>query len=177
MKLPLYLRVLLGVALVICGWVFWQDRQAPEPVSSLQTFPTPARNDRTAQTLEEAKDAPPVSLDTPAAPPPAVVDIFTPQTWLPPPPPVVAPRLQVPQPPPMPFKVSAQWRYQNQQNIVVLTGNGKRYTLCKQCDVPGHIKPGARLDKDYQLNTLSDTAVVLTYVPLQHVTTLYLNKK
>ncbi|WP_300724866.1 hypothetical protein [Pseudomonas sp.] len=176
MKLPLYLRVLLGLALVICAWVFWQDSQAPEPVSSLQTFPTPARNDRTAQTLEEVKAAQEVPAKAEAAPAPAVVDIFTPHSWVPPAP-VVVTKPPVPQPPPMPFKVSAQWRYHNQQNIVVLTGNGKRYTLCKQCDVPGHIKPGTRLDNDYRLDTLSDTAVVLTYVPMKHATTLYLNKK
>lgn len=176
MKFPLYLRVLLGLAVVICGWVFWQDNQTTEPTSSLQTFPTPARNDRTAQTLEEVKDAQDTPAEVQTAAAPAVVDIFVSQTWVPPAP-VVVTKPQAPQPPPMPFKVSAQWRYQNQQNIVVLTGNGKRYTLCKKCDVPGHIAPGARLDTDYRLDTLSDTAVVLTYVPMKHVTTLYLNKK
>lgn len=77
----------------------------------------------------------------------------------------------------MPFKISAQWRYHNEQNIVVITGNGVRYTLCKKCNIPGHIAPGTRFDKGYRLDMLTDSTVRLTYLPLQKTTTLYLKKK
>lgn len=174
MKLPLYLRVLLGLAVAACGWMFWLDTQAPEPSGQPQR--PQAHNDRTAQTLEELQNVTSSPAEAPASAQPKIVNIFPSQNWRPPAP-VVDKKAQAPQPPPMPFTVSAQWRYQDQQNIVVISGNGARYTLCNRCNVVGHITPGKKFDKGYRLNQLTDSTVVLTYLPLQHVTTLYLKKK
>ncbi len=161
MKLPLYLRVLLLLTLISCGWLFWQDRlDSPAPSSA----PVAAK---------------PQTQPTAPAPPPAptsakTVDLFPAQTWTPTPPPMAVDTAP-PTPPPLPFRVSAQWRYENQSKIVVLSGNGHQYTLCNRCSVPGRIVPGKMLDTHYRLDKLTDTAVVLTYMPLKHVSTLRLD--
>ena len=161
MKLPLYLRGLLLLTLIGCGWLFWQDipyhpDSAQAPVAVKPVEPEPASSSAT-ETLV------------------AKVDLFPAQTWTPPPPsaPVYT---SPPKPPPLPFTVSAQWRYEHQAKIVVLNGNGRQYTLCNRCSVPGHIVPGKMLDAHYRLDTLTDTSVVLTYMPLKHVSTLRLDK-
>lgn len=159
MKLPLYLRVLLLLTLLGCLWLFWQDR-ADSPIHT----PTVVA----VKPLESA----PASTAQPA--PVAVVDLFPAQTWTPPPPPAAV-DTSPPIPPPLPFTVSAQWRYENQAKIVVLRGNGNQYTLCNRCSVPGRIVPGKMLDAHYRLDKLTDTAVVLTYMPLKHVSTLRLD--
>ncbi|CAD5203355.1 hypothetical protein [Pseudomonas sp. FEN] len=166
MKLPLYLRVLLGAVLLGCGWLFWQDRNTPAP----PTTPAPAAIPRVATAVPQQ----PTDAAAPS-PAPSVVDLFPSQSWLPPPPPVEPTKPAAPQAPPMPFSVSAQWRYQGQSKIVVLQGQGVRYTLCQSCSVEGHIRPGATFDKGYRLDKLTDTSVVLTYLPLRQVTTLRLD--
>ncbi|ROM59049.1 hypothetical protein [Pseudomonas rhodesiae] len=162
MKLPLYLRIPLVLTLIGCGWLFWQDQ--PEPLDSapppVTTKPAPSEPAAPTPTAEPAE---------------AIVDLFPIQTWTPPPPPPPvdnSPR----RPPALPFKVSAQWRYENQAKIVVLSGNGAQYTLCNRCSVPGRIVPGKMLDAHYRLDKLTDSAVVLTYMPLKHVSTLRLDK-
>ncbi|MDR6577992.1 MULTISPECIES: hypothetical protein [Pseudomonas] len=162
MKLPLYLRVLLLLTLVGCAWLFWEDT-----ADSPETASTPA--------IARAVDAP--SAPVSPGPPDEVegVDLFPAQTWTPPPPPTPV-DTSPPQPPPLPFSVSAQWRYENQPKIVVLRGNGRQYTLCHRCAVPGHIEPGKMLDAQYRLDKLTDTAVVLTFMPLKHASTLRLDK-
>ena len=161
MKLSLSLRVLLLLTLIGCGWLFWQDTvdspqsAAPTPIAAEPAAPAP--------TLAPA-------IAAPSAP----LDLFPVQTWTPAPPPVpidIAP----PKPPPLPFTVSAQWRYENQAKIVVLRGNGSQYPLCNRCSVPGRIVPGKMLDAHYRLDELTDTRVVLTYMPLKHVSTLRLD--
>ena len=161
MKLPVYLRVLLLLTLAGCGWLFWQD--TPDSPAS-------------APTALAVKPVEPAPLSTPAPEPApvAVIDLFPAQTWTPPPPPTPVDN-SPPKPPPLPFTVSAQWRYENQAKIVVLRGNGTQYTLCNRCSVPGRIVPGKMLDAHYRLDKLTDTAVVLTYMPLKHVSTLRLD--
>lgn len=164
MKLPLYLRVLLGLTVLGCAWLFWQDSTPPpQETPAPNTRPTPA---------PAPDDSPPPASDSAQAL--ARVDIFPSQTWMPPPP-AAAPVSQAPRAPPFPFTVSAQWRYQNQAKIVVLQGQGTRYTLCRRCAVPGHIEPGGKLDAHYRLEKLSDSAVVIQYLPLGQVTTLRLD--
>lgn len=163
MKLPLYLRALLLLTVIGCAWLFWQDT-ADSPDSPPSTT-TPAR----------AREPAPPRADVEPPPAAAVVDIFPAQTWLPPPPPSAPASAVAPQAPPLPFTVSAQWRYQNQAKIVVLRGNGSQYTLCTSCSVPGRIVPGKMLDAHYRLDKLTDTTVVLTYMPLKHVSTLRLD--
>ena len=159
MKLPLYLRVLLLLTLVGCGWLFWQDASDNPP-----STPTTA----------VVKPVEPAPTTTPERKPSAVIDLFPAQTWTPPPAPTAVDN-SPPKPPPLPFTVSAQWRYENQSKIVVLRGNNAQYTLCNRCSVPGHIVPGKMLDAHYRLDKLTDTAVVLTYLPLKHVSTLRLD--
>jgi hypothetical protein len=161
MKLPLYLRILLLLTLIGCGWLFWQDTP-DSPVS--------------APTTELVKPAEPAPVSTPAPKPGAAVDLFPAQTWVPPPPPTPVDN-SPPKPPPLPFTVSAQWRYENQAKIVVLSGNGTQYTLCNRCSVPGRIVPGKMLDAHYRLDKLTDTSVVLTYMPLKHASTLRLDTR
>lgn len=161
MKLPLYLRALLLLTVIGCAWLFWQDT-ADSPDSP--PAPAPAR----------AREPAPPRAHVEPPPAAAVVDIFPAQTWVPPPPPPPTSNA-APQAPPLPFTVSAQWRYQNQAKIVVLRGNGSQYTLCTSCSVPGRIVPGKMLDAHYRLDKLTDTTVVLTYVPLKHVSTLRLD--
>ena len=159
MKLPLYLRVLLLLTLVGCGWLFWQD-----------TPDTPASTPVTvaAKPVEPA----PVSVPEPVVN--SMIDLFPAQTWTPPPPPTPVDN-SPPKPPPLPFTVTAQWRYENQSKIVVLRGNNTQYTLCNRCSIPGRIVPGKMLDAHYRLDKLTDTAVVLTYMPLKHASTLRLD--
>lgn len=160
MKLPLYLRVLLLLTLIGCGWLFWQD--TPELPASAPT-PIAAKPAEPEHTAAPAPEAPSTTLD-----------LFPAQTWTPPPPPKPVDTSPA-KPPPLPFTVSAQWRYENQSNIVVLRGNGRQYTLCTRCSIPGRITPGKMLDAHYRLDKLTDSAVVLTYMPLKHVSTLRLD--
>jgi len=161
MKLPLYSRVLLALTLVWCVWLFWQDT-VDSPISA----PVPVI----------AKPVEPAPPSAPAAAQPATqVDLFPAQSWVPVPPPQPV-DTSPPKPPPLPFTVSAQWRYEHQSKIVVLRGNGNQYTLCNRCSVPGRIVPGNMLDAHYRLDKLTDTAVVLTYMPLKHVSTLRLDR-
>lgn len=159
MKLPLYLRVLLLLTLIGCGWLFWQDTPQSPPAPPVA---------RVAKPVEAAP------VPTPEPPTSAVIDLFPAQTWVPPPPPTPVDN-SPPKPPPLPFTVAAQWRYENQSKIVVLRANGSQYTLCNRCSVPGRIVPGKMLDAHYRLDKLTDTAVVLTYMPLKHVSTLRLD--
>lgn len=160
MKLPPYLRVLLLLTLIGCGWLLWQD--APDSPANMPAL--------TATKPREPAPASPAVTEKPMA----VVDLFPAQTWTPAPPPKPV-DTSAPTPPPLPFTVSAQWRYQNQAKIVVLSGNGNHYTLCSRCSVPGRIVPGKMLDAHYRLDKLTDSAVVLTYMPLKHVSTLRLD--
>ena len=161
MKLPVYLRLLLLLTLIGCAWLLWQGEPAPPDHAAAPVTATPA----------PTGPAPAAIAETPLA----KIDLFPVQTWTPPPAP--APVVNTaPTPPALPFTVSAQWRYENQANIVVLSGNGKQYTLCNRCSVPGRIVPGKMLDAHYRLDKLTDTAVVLTYMPLKHVSTLRLDK-
>lgn len=159
MKLPLYLRVLLLLTLVGCAWLIWQDTPN-SPVN--------------APVAGVAKPVEPAPLPTPEPTAAAVIDLFPSQTWAPPPLPTAVDN-SPPKPPPLPFTVSAQWRYENQAKIVVLRGNGTQYTLCNRCSVPGRVMPGKMLDAHYRLDKLTDTAVVLTYMPLKHASTLRLD--
>ena len=161
MTLPLYLRVLLLLTLIGCGWLFWQDTADTPTPSPVPVIARPVQ----------------VPSAPVAAPAPAVaeaIDLFPAQTWTPAPPPIPV-DTSAPKPPPLPFTVSAQWRYENQAKIVVLSGNGSQYTLCNRCSVPGRIVPGKMLDAHYRLDKLTDTAVVLTYMPLKHASTLRLD--
>ncbi|MBA2927645.1 hypothetical protein G9Q86_03630 [Pseudomonas sp. CCUG 57209] len=161
MKLPLYLRVLLLLTLISCGWLFWQDTvDSHAPASSPVT------------TTPQIKPTAPASPSAPALA--ETVDLFPTQTWTPAPPPIPVDTAP-PKPPALPFSVSAQWRYENQSKIVVLRGNDRQYTLCNRCSVPGRIVPGKMLDSHYRLDKLTDTTVVLTYMPLKHVSTLRLD--
>lgn len=165
MKLPLYLRGLLLLTALICAWLFWQD-QGDTPSMA----PTPR--------VERPGNASPVTVPRSVSGPVMSVDVFPGQTWLPPPPAASNLPPPVPQPappPPLPFIISAQWRYQGQSQIVVLRGNDHQYTLCKKCSVAGHIRPGGLLGKDYRLDQLTDTRVVLTHLPSKHVSTLRLD--
>lgn len=165
MKLPLYLRGLLLLTALICAWLFWQDQSSSPP---------PALTPRS----ERPDNASPTTAAVPQPGPVVAVDVFPVQTWLPPPPPAdinPPPVLQAAPPPPLPFTVSAQWRYQGQSQIVVLRSNDHQYTLCKKCSVAGHIRPGGLLGKDYRLDQLTDSRVVLTHLPSKHVTTLRLD--
>lgn len=166
MTLPVYLRVLLAGVLLGCGWLFWQDLNTPTaPTAATATADS---REPVATSSASAEANMPEQATRP-------VDLFPSQSWLPPPPPVAATKPSAPQAPPMPFTVSAQWRYQGQSKIVVLQGQGVRYTLCQSCSVEGHIRPGATFGKDYRLDKLTDTRVVLTYLPLRQVTTLRLD--
>ncbi|WP_312493944.1 hypothetical protein [Pseudomonas cremoris] len=159
MKLPLYLRLLLLLTLVVCGWLFWQDTPDSPPLAPVAGV---------------AKPVEPAPVSTPEPLASAVIDLFPAQTWTPPPPPTPVDN-SPPRPPPLPFTVTAQWRFENQSKIVVLRGNGTQYTLCNRCSVPGRIVPGKMLDAHYRLDKLTDTAVVLTYMPLKHASTLRLD--
>ena len=163
MKLPLYLRVLLLITLLGCAWLFWQDTP-DSPTSAPASAPVVAR---------PLEPAPPAQKVT--APPLATVDLFPAQTWIPAPPAPPPADTAPPKPPPLPFRVSAQWRYEHQAKIVVLSGNGNQYTLCNRCSVPGRIVPGKMLDAHYRLDKLTDSVVVLTYMPLKHASTLRLD--
>ncbi|OYU08350.1 MAG: hypothetical protein CFE47_07165 [Pseudomonas sp. PGPPP1] len=159
MKLPLYLRLLLLLTLVVCGWLFWQDTPDSPPLAPVAGV---------------AKPIEPAPVSTPGPVASTVIDLFPAQTWTPPPP-LTPVDNSPPRPPPLPFTVTAQWRFENQSKIVVLRGNGTQYTLCNRCSVPGRIVPGKMLDAHYRLDKLTDTAVVLTYMPLKHASTLRLD--
>ncbi|MDR9874446.1 hypothetical protein RJC98_04615 [Pseudomonas allii] len=161
MKLPLYLRALLLLTLIGCAWLFWQD--TPE---SPEHTPAPA-SPRPVVTEPLPVPATEASVET--------VDLFPTQSWTPPPLPTPV-DTSPPKAPPLPFSVSAQWRYEHQAKIVVLSGNGRQYTLCNRCSVPGRIMPGKMLDAHYRLDRLTDTTVVLTYMPLKQASTLRLDK-
>ena len=155
----MYLRVLLLLTVIGCAWLFWQD--TPDSPTS-------------PPTAVIAKPIEPAPVSAAVSAPVALIDLFPAQTWTPPPPPIPVDN-SPPKPPPLPFTVSAQWRFENQAKIVVLRGNGNQYTLCNRCSVPGRIVPGEMLDAHYRLDKLTDTAVVLTYMPLKHVSTLRLD--
>lgn len=105
---------------------------------------------------------------------PAPPNLFPAFSWAPPPapapPPVARPASKTRTgPPPMPFQVSAMWRYQGQQPVIALQAFGNTYLLCERCGVPGHHGVGAVLEREYRIDRIAQSGVTLTYLPMRHV--------
>lgn len=105
---------------------------------------------------------------------PSAPNLFPAFNWAPPPapapPPVAstAPKAR-PGPPPMPFQVSAMWRYQGEQPVIVMRAFGNTYLLCERCGVPGHHGVGAVLEREYRIDRIAQGGITLTYLPLRQV--------
>lgn len=91
-------------------------------------------------------------------------DLFPQQTWRPSPPPpkpYVPPPPPPPQAPPLPFRHLGHW-----------AENGQRTLLLVQGDQPLAVRPGQTLPGGWRVDTISEHAVVFTYLPLGLQTTL-----
>lgn len=105
---------------------------------------------------------------------PTPPNLFPAFSWAPLPAPAADPvTIPVPKsrpgPPPMPFQVSAMWRYQGQPPVIALQAFGNTYLLCERCGVPGHHGVGAVLEREYRIDRIAQSGVTLTYLPMRHV--------
>jgi hypothetical protein len=119
-----------------------------------------------------AHPAPAAPASTPAVPAPAQRErliamqgnLFPQQTWQPPPPPPkphTPPPPPPPQAPPLPFKYLGHWEE-----------GGRKTLLLVQGEQPIPVQPGQTLAGGWRVDTISEHAVVFTYVPLDLQTTL-----
>lgn len=91
-------------------------------------------------------------------------NLFPQQTWQPPPPspkPYIPPPPPPPQAPPLPFKYLGHWEE-----------GGRKTLLLMQGEQPIPVEPGQTLAGSWRVDTISEHAVVFTYVPLDLQTTL-----
>lgn len=91
-------------------------------------------------------------------------DLFPQQTWQPPPPPpkpYVPPPPPPPQAPPLPFRHLGHWDENGQQTLLLVQG-----------EQPVAVRPGQTLPGGWRVDTISEHAVVFTYLPLGLQTTL-----
>jgi len=169
-------RVALGLALLLTVVVVLRagvDDGPAEPAASASRVATrpalPLKRPEAGMpdlNLEKLlrKPAPPVTSDEPsgtegdtekgsAGEPDAVADAFAARSWLPPPPP---PRKVEPQAPPLAFKYFGKI-VEDGKPVVFLSRNERNFS----------VRAGDKLDGQYQVESITESSIVLTYLPLK----------
>jgi hypothetical protein len=111
-----------------------------------------------APALERVASASPIGLEQlkrsePSAP---QSDPFAPRSFAPPARPVPAASAAPPSAPPLPFSYSGR-----------LIANGKTETFVTRGDELVSIAPGASIDGEYRVESISESSIVFTYLPLK----------
>ncbi|WNN45057.1 MULTISPECIES: hypothetical protein [Winslowiella] len=155
MKLPRYLQVMLLLTAVISLWsALSGDAQEEESLLTVSQ-PHPVRDIPT----------------TPA--PPAIAgnasdDLFPYQGN--PVEPASAPataRPEKPRAPQLPFKVVGAW-WSNNQRLLVLTDGRESWIVCRQCKLQESIRPGDKLDNNWQLMEIATDSLTFRWLPLKN---------
>ncbi|MGS0741046.1 hypothetical protein ACVBEF_04285 [Glaciimonas sp. GG7] len=166
MKIPLYLRIVLPVTLVACGYAAWSDG-TPENASVVRAKPAKIK---TTRMTEQTKALPELEVSVtrnlfpnqgPDAYKPANVstsDSDSSEKIVLPPVPVQAP--------PFPLKVSGIW-VEGAQRKIILTKGDKTTILCQGCGKNASPKVGDILERHYRLEKIENERITFTYLPLQ----------
>ena len=166
MKIPLYLRILLPLTLVACGYAAWSDR-TPEVAPAVRAKPVKIKAARIA---EQTKALPELEVSVtrnlfPNQGPDAyrsanmsISDFDTSEQIALPPVPVRAP--------PFPLKVSGIW-VDGAQRKIILTKGDQTTILCQGCGRQASPKVGDILEQHYRLEKIEKERITFTYLPLQ----------
>lgn len=166
MKIPLYLRIVLPLTLVACGYALWSDT-TPEnaPVVRAKSAKVKA-----ARMTYQSKALPELEVTVtrnlfPNQGPEAyasantvVADMNRSEKIALPPVPVRAP--------PFPLKVSGIW-VEGAQRKIILTKGDKTTILCQGCGKNASPKVGDILERHYRLEKIENERITFTYLPLQ----------
>ncbi|SAK75340.1 hypothetical protein AWB75_04238 [Caballeronia catudaia] len=171
-------RPVLGLLVVALGLILYtyfrgEPAEAPEA-------PAPARAVPKAPAAASAPAA--SAVETADAQRPAAVDIFPSQNWQPPPPPPPPAPLTPPkpppppEPPPLPFAVRSLWLDQDGVFYVLLSGTGREFTLCANCQKKNFLKKGDVILNAYRIEDINRKEVRFIYLPLKRRQTLALGE-
>ncbi|MCU6498281.1 hypothetical protein LPN04_10800 [Rugamonas sp. A1-17] len=146
---------LVGLAGLFSVWV-WLGEARQAPAAADTATPAPARRPSASPARAAARDA---AQREPLAE--AAADPFKVVSFLPPPKPVEAVAVAAPPPPP-PVAPPFPYRYLGR----MLSVDGKLLTYLARGDAIVPVQPQQVLDHDYRIDTLNDTELVITYLPL-----------
>lgn len=149
---------LVGLAGLFSAWVWLgETRQAATPAAASIAAPARIQRQRPPAVTMPASHAPTQReplIETAADP-------FKVVSFLPPPKPVEAVPVAAP-PPPAPVAPPFPYRYLGR----MLSVDGKLLTYLARGDAIVPIQLNQVLDHDYRIDTLNDTELVITYLPL-----------
>ena len=157
---PLLALLVATLGLIVYAYFHGAADEAFEPPAAVSRKPAAAASTNPASATANAA-------------PPAAVDIFPAQNWQPPPPPPPPPPPKPlkppppPEPPPLPFVVRSLWLDQRGVFYVLLSGAGREFSLCANCDRKGFLKKGDVMLNAYQIEDIDRKQVQLTYLPLK----------
>jgi len=139
----------VALAGLFSGWVWLQDGSASAPPAATRARTAPAQT--SAPAAARAFEREPLAD--------AANDPF--KAAAPPPPPKVA---EAPPPPPPPASAAPPFPYHYLGRM--LSVDGKQLTYLTRGDAMIPIQLHQVLDQDYRVDVLSDTEIVITYLPL-----------
>jgi len=158
MKLPRYLQVMLVLTAVLSLWSALNGdepeeenllpvRQSAEVSHAAAAPAQPATPGNPSENLFPFQGEPvkPARAPEPAAPPVA----------------------RQPPAPQLPFKVVGAW-WNNNQRLLVLTNGKESWIVCRQCKLRESIRPGDKLDNNWQLTEIAADALTFRWLPLQN---------
>lgn len=158
MKIPRYLQLMLAATAVICLWSgFSEENIDDEPL--LSPHPSSEISARPPVTAEPAKSVNGQrnlfpfqgKVEKPRVPAPVTVK---------------APKVEAPRAPQLPFKLAGAWWSKNQHLLVVSNGQ-QSWIVCRTCNVKESIRPGQKLDNNWQLMEITDDYLTFRWLPLE----------
>ncbi|WP_061158202.1 hypothetical protein [Caballeronia temeraria] len=180
LKISRPVQVLIVAALALAVFAHFRgEQEAPstQPASTT-TSTTTAKPAAPAPASAPPEASAPETVAAAAAP----IDLFPSQNWQPPPPPPPpAPPKSTkppppPEPPPLPFSVRSLWLDQQGVFYVVLSGTGREFPLCVNCQKKGFLHKGDVILNAYRIDEISRQQVQFTYLPLKRRQTLSLGE-
>lgn len=178
MKIPLYLRIILPLTIVACGYAMWSDSTPDEPM----TVAVKSVKVNRAQVVEKKQVLPQLAAFSPRnlfpyqGPPITLPSVPTrnaeaART-------AVAPAPVPARAPVFPFHVSGVWN-DGAHRKIILTKNDKGHEtviLCQGCDKSAGPNVGDVIDKHYRLEKIENERITFTYLPLKLEQTVDLDK-
>ncbi|KND59508.1 putative secretion system X translation initiation factor [Candidatus Burkholderia verschuerenii] len=132
------------------------------------------------------QSAPPQRSATPASAPDSIagteqspVDLFPSQNCQPPPPPPPPGSVKPPpppEPPPLPFAVRSLWLDQHGVFYILLSGTGREFPLCENCQKKSFLRSGDVILNAYKIEHIDRREVRFMYLPLKRRQTLTLGE-
>ncbi len=166
-------RLVFGLAIALAMLAAWGDRFGMQSMPAIKTLPHVISQDISRAKIGVAgKSSAPedvaISKNTSNADSleNSTIDLFRIVSFLPPPPKAVAP----PPPPPPPKPVAPAFPYQYFGTMVDVNGKLVTYLTRNNMLIPIHSKE--TLDNEYHIDSLSDSQIVITYLPLKEKTTI-----